>query len=211
MRKLLAIASLLIISAVPVASYGWNGSVDAFTLADAWGIDAAHTGVNCSVTHFFTPVSGTFDDFEVTFELDTEDITASSVEARIAVASVNTGNEQRDAHLRTPDFFDAEKYPYITFKSSSIREVSDHELVATGILTIRDQKRQIELPIKWLGTQQIPEAMRGMLGGSKEVASFKASITIDRNEYGVGSGSWAATMVVGGDVTIDILLEAHRR
>ena len=211
MRKLLAIASLLIISAVPVASYGWNGADAAATLADAWGIDSAHTEINFSVTHFFTPVSGRFDDFEVTFEFDPENITASSVEARIAVASVNTGNAQRDEHLRTADFFDAEKYPYITFKSSSIRKVSDDELVASGILTIRDQKRQIELPIRWLGTQPIPEQMRGMLGGSKEIASFKASMTIDRNEYGVGAGSWAATMVVGGDVSIDILLEAHRR
>ena len=211
MRKLLAIASLLFISAVPVASYGWNGAAAAATLADAWGIDSAHTEVNFSVTHFFTPVTGTFDDFEVTLEIDPENITASSVEARIAVASVNTGNEKRDGHLRTADFFDAKKYPYITFKSTSIRKVSDDEFVASGVLTIRNQKRQVELPIRWLGTQPIPEEMRGMLGGAKEIASFKASMTIDRNEYGVGSGSWAATMVVGGDVTIDILLEAHRR
>ena len=199
------------ISAVPVVSYGWNGTADEALLADAWGIDTAHTEVNFSVTHFFTPVSGTFDDFEVTFDFDPENISASRVAARIAVASVNTGDEKRDGHLRTADFFDADKYPYITFESSSIRQLSDHELVASGILTIRDQKRQVELPIKWLGTQPIPEEMRGMLGGSKEVASFKASMTIDRNEYGVGSGNWAATMVVGGDVTIDILLEAHRR
>jgi polyisoprenoid-binding protein YceI len=87
--------------------------------------------------------------------------------------------------------------------------VGDNQLIATGPLTIKGESQQIELPITLLGNQMIPEQMQQMLGGTKEVASFQASTAIDRADFGVGVGSWAATMVVGGEVTIEILLEAH--
>ena len=72
-------------------------------------------------------------------------------------------------------------------------------------------KQKVDLTITHLGTKQIPEQMQQMLGGSKEVASFEASTSIDRNDYEVGVGNWAATMVVGDKIDITILLEAHRR
>ncbi|MGB7491596.1 MAG: YceI family protein, partial [Thermoanaerobaculia bacterium] len=84
-------------------------------------------------------------------------------------------------------------------------------LVARGQLTIKGDSREVDLPITLLGKQELPEQMQQMMGGTKEVASFKASTSVDRNDYGVGVGNWAATMIVGGDVAIEILLEAHRK
>lgn len=217
MKKLLALASLLVVGALPVASYGFTGIAEEpvggvhVEPADSWVVDAPHTEINFSVKHFFTPVTGTFDDFELTLEYDAENPENSSVEVRIAVASVNTGNERRDNHLRTADFFAADEHPYITFRSTSVSKKSDGTLVARGPLSIRGMTKEVELPIKLLGIQLIPEEMRGMLGGAREIASFQMSTTVDRGDFGVGTGSWAATMVVGSEVTIDILVEAHRK
>lgn len=179
--------------------------------ASTWTVDSAHTEVNFSVKHFFTPVSGSFQEFEVDLVYDSDKPEKSRVTARIKVASVNTGNEQRDGHLRTADWFEADKYPYMTFESSSVRAVGDNSLVAKGTLEIKGLKKQIELPITLLGRKEIPENMQAMLGGAKEVTSFKAATAVDRGDFGVGVGNFAATMVVGGEVTIEILLEAHRK
>jgi polyisoprenoid-binding protein YceI len=215
MRRFLAVVSLLLVSAFPVASYGFAGiageRVGAVASVDTWVVDSPHTEINFSVKHFFTPVTGTFDDFDLTLNYDADHPENSSVEARIAVASVNTGNEQRDDHLRTPDFFAADEHPYITFRSTSVSRAADGTLVARGPLSIRGTTREVELPIRLLGVQPIPPEMRGMLGGAQEIASFKASTSLNRADFGVGTGSWAATLVVGGEVQIDILVEAHRK
>ena len=179
--------------------------------AVTWAVDQPHTEVNFSVKHFFTPVTGSFDEFEIKLDYDAENPANSTVEAKIPVASINTGNEKRDGHLLSADFFEADKHPYITFKSSSVEAKGNGQLVARGLLTIKGEAREVDLPITLLGTQEIPGEMQQMLGGTKEVASFKAATTIDRNDYSVGVGNWAATLVVGGDVEIEILLEAHRK
>ncbi len=183
----------------------------AATQAASWNVDQAHTEINFSIKHFFTPVTGSFDDYKIDLSYDADNPEDSSVEARISVASINTGNEQRDNHLRSGDWFEADKYPYMTFKSTSVKKTGDNQLVARGKLTIKDKTEVIEVPISLLGTQEIPEEMREMFGGSLKVASFRASTEVDRNNYGVGVGSWAATLVVGGEVNIEILLEAHLR
>ena len=177
----------------------------------AWSTDAAHTEVNFSVKHFFTPVTGSFGEFEVDLDYNAEHPERSRVEAKINVASVSTGNEKRDNHLRSGDWFEADKHPYITFKSTSVRSAGENRLIASGPLTIKGQSHEIELPITLLGNQMIPEQMQQMLGGTKQVASFRASTAIDRGDFGVGVGNWAATMVVGGEVKIEILLEAHNQ
>jgi polyisoprenoid-binding protein YceI len=176
-----------------------------------WSTDSAHTEINFSVNHFFTPVTGSFEDYDIDLAYDPKNPEKSTVEVRIKAASINTGNQKRDDHLRSEDWFEADKHPYLTFKSTSIRKVSDTQLIATGPLTIKGKSHQVELPITLLGTQMIPEQMQEMLGGTKNVASFQASTAIDRGDYGVGVGNWAATMVVGSEINIDILLEAHNR
>lgn len=180
--------------------------------ADAsWFPDGSHTEINFSVKHFFTPVTGNFDRYEVDLDYDAEHPEKSSVKVRIEVASVNTGNAERDQHLRTVDFFDADAHPEMTFRSTSVRMVGKDQLIATGPLTIKGISREIELPISLLGTKAIPAAMQPMLGGAKQVASFRAGTTIDRGDFEVGTGSWAATLVVGSQVDIEILLEVHNR
>lgn len=176
-----------------------------------WNVDMPHTGIGFSVKHFFTPVRGEFTDYDIQLTFDQENPENSSVQVRIDVASIHTGNERRDNHLLSGDFFDAETYPEITFESREVVSLEGDRLVVRGPLTIRDTTRDIELPVTILGVRDIPGDMQEMLGGITELAAFEAGLRIDRNEYGVGTGSWAATMVVGGDVDIDIALEANRR
>ncbi len=175
-----------------------------------WNVDASHSGIEFSVKHFFTPVSGKFDTYEIGLVYDAEDPANSAVEVRIDVASINTGNADRDAHLLSGDFFDAERFPHITFVSERVRSTGDGELIARGPLTIKDRTHTVELPIDVLGIKDIPAEMREMLGGVEQVASFQTGLTIDRSDYGVGTGSWAAAVVVGHDVEIDIAVEANR-
>jgi len=180
------------------------------SVAEAWNIDKPHTEINFSVKHFFTPVSGSFQDFDVDLQYDAANPANSSVDVRIAVASVNTGDAERDEHLRSRDFFEAGTHPVITFRSTSVSAAGEGRLLARGPLTIKGVTREIELPITVLGTQEIPEEMQGMLGGVKRVAGFQASHRIRRQDFGVGVGNWAATLVVGGDVEISIAVEANQ-
>lgn len=219
MRNLIAATAVLAFAVVALATYGnlaaaapvapEKGSAPTAEGA-TWNVDANHTEVNFSVTHFFTPVTGSFRDFEVDLTYDPENPSASSVRARIAVASIDTANERRDEHLRSSDFFAAEEHPWITFESTSVEVLGDGRLVARGPLTIRGVTREVELPITILGVKQIPAEMKEMLGGIDEVSSFRATTVLDRGDFGVGTGSWAATLVVGGQVDVEILLEANR-
>jgi len=186
----------------------------ALTLAAApapetWTVDESHTEVTFDVRHFFTPVTGKFDSFDVDLVFDAENPANSTVSAVIDVASIDTNNERRDGHLRTPDFFNAEQFPQITFQSTSVRQTGDREFVATGPLTIKDITKTVELPITLLGVQEVPEQMQEMIGAER-VASFQADLTIDRRDFDVGTGSWAETAIVGPDVSIKILVEANR-
>jgi polyisoprenoid-binding protein YceI len=201
MRRSLVVASLLVLLAAPAAAAAFD--------ATPWNVDAAHTEVNFKVRHFFTPVTGSFTDYEVELMFDTEDPTKSSVNAVIAVASVSTGNEGRDNHLRTDDWFGADTYDQITFESTSVKKTGMNEYVAVGNLTIKETTKQVELPFTLLGVKPIPEQMREMLGGVAQVASFQASLNIDRNAFGVGTGMWAETAVVGSEVEIELLVEAN--
>jgi len=175
-----------------------------------WNVDMPHTGIGFSVKHFFTPVRGEFTEYEVEFDFDRENPANSSVRVRIDVASVETGNEKRNAHLLSEDFFGAETYPYITFESREVTQISETQLLVRGPLRIKGQVHDVELPVTILGVRDIPAEMQQMLGGITELASFETALVIDRNDYGVGVGSWAATMVVGGEVGIDIAVEANR-
>ena len=174
-----------------------------------WNVDNSHSEVSFSVRHFFTPISGRFDDYQATISFDPANPGASSIGAVIQVASVDTDNTDRDGHLRTPDFFDAETYPEIRFQSTAFRQTGENEYVATGDLTIKDVTRQVELPVTLLGVSEVPAQMDEAWGFS-QVASFEAELTIDRRDFGVGTGSWGETAVIGGDVTISLKVEANR-
>jgi polyisoprenoid-binding protein YceI len=198
-RILVAAAAVLAASAVPAAAQQ----------APAWRVDLAHSAVTFSVRHFFTPVKGQFDTFEAQLAFDPAAPENSSVRVTIPVASINTSNERRDNHLKSPDFFEAEKHPNITFVSERVTKVSDTELMVRGALTIKDQTRNVDLAVTILGVMDVPEGSRRP-GGPTEIAGFEAKLTLDRRDYGVGVGNWAATAVVGKDVEIVIAVEANR-
>lgn len=181
------------------------------TEAIAWNVDGPHTEINFSVKHFFTPVTGTFRDYQVDFQFDRENPENSSMKVTIDVASIDTNNERRDNHLRSGDFFNAAEFPQMTFESTSVKKVSGNQFVATGELTIKGITQEIELPITVLGTTDLPPQMQEMMGGITQIASFEASATLDRREFEVGVANWAQTMIVGGDVVVSISLEANRK
>lgn len=176
----------------------------------AWNFDRLHSGIEFSVKHFFTPVTGRFETFDVDLRFDRDDPTNSSVEVEIDVNSITTGNKDRDAHLLTEDFFGADQFGKITFRSDEVEMVADNQLVARGPLTIKDVTRRIELPITLLGVRDLPEEMQAAFGGIEQVASFTSELSIDRGDYEVGTGSWAAAIVVGKEVDIRISVEANR-
>lgn len=211
MKKAFILPGLFLLSALTMAAvngmpHGENGPE-----LRPWNIDAPHTEINFSVKHFFTPVTGRFNDYEVNLMYDADDPENSTVSVVIDVASVNTNNERRDTHLRSEDFFNAEAYPKMTFESSSIRQVSANQLMAKGTLTIKDTTKEVELGINLLGITEIPEPMQEMMGGAVRVASFEAATIIDRRDFEVGVANWAQTMIVGGDVEISIALEANHQ
>ncbi|TVQ15910.1 MAG: polyisoprenoid-binding protein [Balneolaceae bacterium] len=204
--KLLSIIPLLLLSFTLIAAGNLNNNNKSDTNeAPTWSIDRAHSAVQFKVRHFFTPVPGSFDQFEGVIKFDPANLEGSSIDVNIAVSSINTNNSDRDEHLRSDDFFAIERFPEMHFKSSSIRETGENSYVAEGMLTIRDVSREIELPFEFLGSMEHP------MRENTTVAGFKAGYKLMRTDFGVGSGSWAMTAVVGDEIDIEILMEVLHR
>jgi polyisoprenoid-binding protein YceI len=169
--------------------------------AGTWSIDTSHSEVSFSVRHLMVAkVRGTFETFEGTITI-AEDPLASSVEASIDLASINTRDEQRDGHLRSPDFFETETYPTMTFRSTSVTpDGSDFKVV--GDLTLKGTTRQVELDLEFNGVHPDP------WGGTR--AGFSAETEISRKDFGVdfevpmdGPG-----VVVGDKIKVMLEIEA---
>lgn len=173
--------------------------------APMWKVDKSHTFVNFSINHFFSAVNGKFTDFDGKFYLDFNNLKESKADFTIAVKSINTDNSKRDAHLQTVDFFDANTYPTMTFKSTKMEKKSDKQIIVYGKLTIRDKTHNIILPVDIKGQMEHP-MMKGTL-----ILGLATNLKINRNDYGVGTGDWVATMVVGNEVNISINMELNRK
>jgi polyisoprenoid-binding protein YceI len=169
--------------------------------ATAWSIDSSHSAVNFTISHFFTPVDGTFNEYEATVHFDPENLEGSLIDVTIPVESINTRNERRDNHLRSEDFFNSSEWPNIRFVSNSIEHTGDNNYVARGELTIRDVTHSIDLPFELLGVMDHP------MRENTKVAGIVAETELMRTDYGVGVGDWAATAVVGDRVGIRLNLE----
>jgi polyisoprenoid-binding protein YceI len=211
MKKILTLPGLALVSLLTMAAT--TGAPEGGDTPELrpWNVDASHTEINFSVKHFFTPVTGTFKDFEIELMFDEAAPEESSVKVSIDVASVDTKNERRDNHLRSADFFDVETHPKMTFESTSVRMVDGGAMVATGDLTIKGITREVELAINLLGITELPADMQEMMGGIVRVAGFEASTSIDRRAFEVGVANWAQTVIVGGEVDISIALEANHK
>lgn len=167
--------------------------------AETYQIDPVHSSVQFTIRHLVSRTTGKFTAVSGTIVYDPKDQAKASVQAVIKTTSVNTENEMRDKHLRTPDFLDVEKYPEITFKSTKVETQGD-KLLVTGDLTMHGITRTIQLPIEVLGLGTNPRT-------SAPVAGFTASITLKRSEYGVNS--WVDQAgVLGDDVQVTLNIEA---
>lgn len=163
-----------------------------------WKIDPAHTDIAFSAKHMMvTTVRGTFDQVEGELVLDAADPTSASGVIRIAAASLSTGFEQRDAHLRSADFFDVENHPWIVAKSTGIAKKGDGYLVHTEI-TIRGTTRPVTFAAEYLGT------VTNMQGGRH--AGFHLTATLNREDFGLtwNMGLEAGGWLVGKEIRLEI-------
>lgn len=167
-----------------------------------WNVDQSHSRVGFKVRHLgLSNVSGQFHDYEVDLQLDPTDLSTLETSATINIASIDTENERRDNHLRSPDFFAAEEHPTMTFVSKEVRNIDGNSFELVGDLTIRGTTKEVVLDGEVLGTA----VMQG-----NEIVALEASTTINRLEYGL---AWdrlteAGGVVVGHDVQIILELEA---
>ncbi|MGB7219583.1 MAG: YceI family protein [Vicinamibacterales bacterium] len=155
-------------------------------MAGTFIIDKAHSEASFVVRHLITRVRGKFTDFEGTVELDEANPAQSSATFSIKSASVDTSEPKRDTHLRSDDFFAAEKNPAITFKSARIKG-SGKQFEVSGPLTIRGVSKEITLPVTFLGLAKDAYG--------KQRAGFEAEITLNRKDFGL---NWNAPLEMGG-------------
>ncbi|MBL0217971.1 MAG: polyisoprenoid-binding protein [Myxococcales bacterium] len=174
--------------------------------ATTWDFDLSHSSVNFHVRHLMvSKVHGRFATWGGSLELDSDDITRSRVDVTIDTASVDTKEEKRDAHLRSADFFDTEKFPKLTFKSTSVKKISDEELEVLGDLTIRGETRPVTLKVESNGQVKDP------WGGTR--AGFSAKASISRKEFGLHWNALLETggVVVGDKIEISLEIEAIQK
>lgn len=168
----------------------------------AWSIDVAHTSINFSVRHMVvSQVRGRFNQFGGTLAVAGADLSGSSVRFTIQAASIDTNQPQRDAHLKTSDFFDVAKYPTITFRSSSITK-NGAGYVAHGAFTMHGTTKEIDLPF------QLSGPVKDAFGTTR--IGLQSRLRLNRQDYGV---RWNMPLdngglAVGNDVDIEINLEA---
>jgi polyisoprenoid-binding protein YceI len=158
-----------------------------------WNVDADHTHVGFSVRHMMiTTVKGQFSGVTGTLELDEADPSASKVAIRIDAASIDTRVEQRDAHLRSADFFDVEAHPYLTFESRAVEPRGAGEFTVIGDLGIRGVTREVVLEVR--------EEGRGTDPWGGERVAFSAQGKLDRRDFGL---TWNQALEAGGMLVSD--------
>ncbi len=157
-----------------------------------WIVDTTHSEVQFKVKHLvISTVTGTFNKFYAELEAEKDDFTDAKIAFSADIDSIDTNNAQRDAHLKSDDFFNAEKFPQMTFKSSSL-EKSNGKYALKGDLTIRDITKPVELEVEFGGVATDP------YGQTK--AGFEAVGKINRKEFGL---MWSAITEAGGVVVSD--------
>lgn len=176
-----------------------------FATAGSYTIDQTHSDVSFKVRHLVSKTTGQFTDFDGTILADLDDLDASSVAFTINVASIDTKNEDRDNHLRSEDFFDAETYPEISFISSKITKSGANTYAVTGTLTMHGVSETVTLPVTFLGE------MAGPMGGT--VAGWEIETSLDRKDYGIvwNRALDAGGMILGDEVEITINLETQKK
>ena len=175
------------------------------TAISTWNIDASHSIAEFAVKHMMIATAkGRFATLEGAIEIDEANPLASSVTATIDVASIDTKDEQRDAHLRSDDFFNAEKFPKITFASKRVERVDADNYRVLGDLTIRDVTKEVVLDTEFGGQVADP--------WGNQRAGFMATTQVNRKEFGLKWNNLLETgaVAVGDKVKITLHIEAVR-
>ena len=174
--------------------------------ADTFVVDKSHSATEFKIRHLMSSIGGKFSDFSGTIVADRGNPANSSVEFTIQAASIDTATPDRDKHLRSADFFDAEKYPTITFKSTKIVPTKTKDTYnVTGNFTMHGVTKSITVPVVFLGIGKDP--------WGNDRAGFELNTTLDRKDYGI---SWNKALDQGGyllqdEVKIAINLEAVKK
>ena len=173
--------------------------------AESFKADKVHSAVDFRIRHMMSTVTGRFTDFDALVAVDRARPAASSVEFTIQAASIDTSTANRDKHLRSADFFDVEKYPQITVKSSKVEPAGNDRFNVTGNLTMRGVTKEVTLPVTFLGFAKDP--------WGNERAGFEIETTLNRKDYGV---NWNRALDQGGflladEVRIMIALEVVKQ
>jgi polyisoprenoid-binding protein YceI len=176
---------------------------------DTWSVDKAHSEVTFQIRHFVTKVRGRFTDFSGTIVANAAKPEASSVEFTIKATSIDTDNEYRDKDLRSANFFDVEKFPEITFKSTKVAPAGKDRYSVTGLLTLHGVSKEIVLPVTYLGSMPTKDRE----GRDTAKGGFATSVTLNRKDFGI---TWNRAVDTGGfmlgdDVTIDVNIEANKQ
>ncbi|NNE68422.1 MAG: YceI family protein [Pyrinomonadaceae bacterium] len=178
-----------LVFAAPVATATWNFRIDT---------NHSNIGFAVPIAGGLSKVRGKFSDFEMKLQYDPEDITRSTVDVNIKAASVDTGIDQRDNHLRTADFFDVENHSSISFKSKKIIK-KDGRLILVGDFTMRDVTKEISFPFTITGREEKGE------GQDKRVTmGFFAKLVLDRTKFNVNYQHGSVPNFIGNDVEIDL-------
>src|SRR6266550_5306495 len=173
--------------------------------AEPFIVDKAHSEANFQVRHLVSRISGKFDDFNGAISIDRANPAASSVEFNIKATSIDTGNDSRDKDLKGANFFEADKFPEISFKSTSIKPSSRKDVYdVTGTFTMHGVTKTVTLPVEFLGFIKDP------WGGER--AGFSTHITLNRKDYGI---NWNKVLDNGGtllsdDVDVTVNIEASK-
>lgn len=182
----------------------WAGGIavaEAGSEAQTLKIDPQHSNVGFQVRHIFTKVSGRLREFEGSLRFDEKNPAASSVEVAIKTASIDTNVEARDKDLRSPRFFEVEKYPTITFKSTAVQPIDEKKAKIKGILTMHGVSKEVTLDAEYLGKLKDP-------WGNVRYG-FHAETSIDRREFGL---TWNEALEAGAVLVgeqVDILLDVE--
>ena len=163
-----------------------------------WSLDPTHSEIHFKVRHLMVSwVTGSFKQFNATVETEGDDITTAKVHFNAEIHSISTNNEQRDAHLRTGDFFDAENHPQLTFESNKLEKISDEHYKLYGTLTMRGVSKPVVLNAEYGGTAQDP-------WGNTRIG-VSVSGKINRKDFGVNFSMVSETggILLGEEVTIN--------
>jgi polyisoprenoid-binding protein YceI len=171
-------------------------SSTAFAAFAALKLDRTHSKLSFTAATLIFDVDGEFGDFSVDIDGDPNKPETVRVEANIDVASLDTQNTKRDDHLKSADFFDAAKYPKIRFASTSVK-AKGSQLIVKGNLTMHGKTKLVSIPFK---------VARGKNGAGVDTTTYKAKLTIDRNDFAIGTDSIAAKISLEDEVEIKLLV-----